>query len=205
MSAVFPISYWGSVRYFSELVKHQKVTLECYETFPKQTHRNRMEIVSPQGVLPITLPVVKPQGSKTITKDISILNDKAGWKKNWKSITSAYAPSPFFEHYERDLEQLFLSPNENLVAHCRDITAFLLKAWGFEMEFDFTSGFDWKEASPLLSIDYLDNTSSLEWKSYSQVQFHNTPNYFPNVSSLDLLCNLGPMGREIIVHPFIIG
>ena len=204
MANIFPISYWGSIRYFSELVRHQKVTLECYETFPKQTHRNRLEIVSPQGVLPITIPVVKPNGSKTITKNIAILHDKAGWKKNWKSITSAYASSPFFDHYEMELAQLFLSPDENLVQHCVDINRFLLKSWGFEMEFDFTAGFNWQEASPLLDIDYLDAGDSVLWKNYTQVQFNSTAKFSPNLSALDLLCNLGPMGREIILHPFII-
>lgn len=205
MGDIFPVSYWGSIRYFSELVKQQKVTLECFETFPKQTHRNRFEIVSPQGVLAVTIPVVKANGSKTLTKDISILEDKAGWKKNWKSVTSAYSSSPFFDHYELELEQLFLSPNENLVAHCQEITQFLLNAWGFEVEFDHTRDFNWQQASPLLNIDYLDSDFSADWSTYPQVQFHKTPDFFPNVSALDLLCNLGPMGREIIICPFTVG
>jgi len=205
MAEIFPISYWGSLLYFSELVKHRQVALECYETFPKQTHRNRFHIVSPQGLLPVTIPVFKPNGSKTLTKDISILQDKSGFKKNWKSVTSAYASSPFFDHYELELKELFLSPNENLVQHCLDINSFLLNAWGFEIEFRETTNFDWKTQSSLLHVDFLSTENQYVWKNYTQVQFHETSAFFPNTSALDLLCNLGPMARKIVVDPFIRG
>lgn len=200
MNGTFPISYWGSIAYLTEIVKHDAVVLECFETFPKQTHRNRFEIVSAQGLLSLTIPVEKPNGSKTLTKDILIVNDKAVLKKNWKAVVSAYASSPFFDHYEQDLEKLFLQPNRNLVQHCSEILSFLFKCWSFETKIDFSENFDWREQSPLLSKDYLSPLLAEESIHYQQVLFTPAGQAFmQNVSCLDLLCNLGPMGRTVIL------
>src|SRR6218665_1144226 len=118
MPETFPISYWGSIYYFQEITQHDQVVLEAFEHFPKQTHRNRCSIVSADGELMLTAPVKKINGTKTFTKDIELISDKATLQKNWRTITSAYASSPFFDHYEKELRELFLNPRINLVEHC---------------------------------------------------------------------------------------
>jgi hypothetical protein len=201
MNRTFPISYWGSIAYLSEIVQQETVVLECYETFPKQTHRNRFQIVSAQGLLSLTIPVEKSNGSKTLTKDVLIVDDKAVLKKNWKAVVSAYASSPFFDHYELDLEKLFLHPNRNLAIHCSDILSFLFKCWDFKTQITFSESFDWREQSLLLSKDYLSTALVQNSPRYDQVLFNPKQAFINNVSCLDLLCNLGPMGRTLIFKP----
>jgi hypothetical protein len=200
MINTFPISYWGSIAYLSDLVKEETVVLECFEHFPKQTHRNRFQIVYPQGLLSLTVPVIKYNGSKTHTKDVLISNDKVALKKNWKAVVSAYASSPYFDHYERELEMLFLKPNENLVFHCKDILSFLFTCWDFDTKLEFSKTFDWKEQSNELSKDYLSKSVLMSYTEYDQVLFNSGQQFIPNVSSMDLLSNLGPMGRNLITR-----
>lgn len=199
MNRTFPISYWGSIAYLSEIVKHDTVILECFEVFPKQTHRNRFQIVSAQGLLSLTIPVEKPNGSRTLTKDISISNDKASLRKNWKAVVSAYASSPYFDHYERELEALFLNPNKNLVIHCSDILTFFFTSWSLEVNIQYSDSFDWREQSSELSKDYLSLSSIENIPEYDQVLFTPDQEFLGNMSCLDLLCNLGPMGRNVIL------
>ncbi len=198
MSETFPISYWGSILYFQELVRYEHVVLEALEHFPKQTHRNRFSIVSASGELVLTAPVTKPNGNKTFTKDIELITDKSVLLKNWRAITSAYASSPFFDHYEKELSELFLNPNSNLLQHCVDINSFLLKCWGFDVKFTASTSFDWKTQSAKLEVDFL--KKELENHSiYDQVLFKKDQEFVQNASSLDLLCNMGPLGRNIIL------
>jgi len=198
MSEIFPISYWGSIYYFQEIAKHQSIALEAFEPFPKQTHRNRFSIVSANGELSLTAPVRKPNGTKTLTKDIELISDKATLQKNWRAITSAYASSPFFDHYEKELEELFLVPKSNLLEHCLDINSFLLKSWGIDVKLDITKAYDWKLRSENLDIDFMDHNAR-DFQSYYQVLFQKGQEFIPNTSALDLLCNLGPLGRNIIL------
>jgi len=198
MNETFPVSYWGSIRYFQELVQHEQVVLEALEHFPKQTHRNRFSIVAASGELVLTAPVFKPNGNKTLTKDIELIVDKGVLIKNWRAITSAYASSPFFDHYEKELSALFLAPNSNLFQHCLDINSFLMNCWGFDVKFTSSNSFDWRTQSEKLEVDYL----SKEFNSlipYHQVLFKPDGKFISNASSLDLLCNLGPLGRNIIL------
>ena len=201
MSAIFPISYWGSILYFHELVQHSFVQLEVHETFPKQTHRNRFEIVTSNGVLQLTAPVTKPNGNKSKTHEIELITDKVTLQKNWRAITSAYASSPFFEHYELDLEHLFLEPKTNLVEQVFEINKFLFSCWGLEISVERTISYNWQLQNETLQKDYL-AAKDLDWKLYQQVMFSSKTDFVSNTSALDLLCNLGPLGRDIILFPF---
>ncbi len=195
MSVVLPISWWGSIAYFKELAAHQSVELEIWEHFPKQTHRNRLQYVTPQGVQSLTLPVVKANGSKTAVKNIELVDDKNGRMKSWRAIVSAYASSPFFDHYETELADFFLNPKGNLVEHTTEISRFLLNVWGLETTLTLNPSFS---GAPTLETDFYGVTKNIE--SYTQVQFTSEQPFYPNVSALDLLCCMGPLGRNVILR-----
>jgi len=194
MNTVLPISWWGSIAYFQELAAHQYIELEIWEHFPKQTHRNRLQYVTPQGLQSLTLPVVKSNGSKTLVKDIELVDDKHGRMKSWRAIVSAYASSPFFDHYETELSELFLNPKSNLVEHNAEITRFLLNTWGFKTELIQNTSFSGAET---LETDFYALENRL--KNYTQVQFSPEQPFYPNVSTLDLLCCMGPLGRNVLL------
>jgi hypothetical protein len=58
--AVLPMFYLPPIEYFTKLNNFKpNILLEVEEHFPKQTYRNRANIYSPDGVLTLTVPVVK--------------------------------------------------------------------------------------------------------------------------------------------------
>ena len=98
MSLVLSSVYAGNLVYYSLIANSNKIILDVYENFNKQSFRNRCVIASPNGPLKLIIPVVR--SSKNIVKDVKIDNTQ-NWKKiHWKSLESSYRSSPYFEFYE---------------------------------------------------------------------------------------------------------
>ena len=54
-------------------------------------------IAGANGILPLSVPVKKKHGTKSVMKDVQIDYTKPWQKEHWKSITAAYASAPYFE------------------------------------------------------------------------------------------------------------
>ncbi|MCD6178831.1 MAG: WbqC family protein, partial [Bacteroidales bacterium] len=58
-------AYFPPILHYAWLLKNQEISVEQFETFPKQTFRNRCVILSANGLQSLTVPVIKPNGAKT--------------------------------------------------------------------------------------------------------------------------------------------
>jgi hypothetical protein len=79
MSLVLSSVYAGNLVYYSLIANSNKIILDVYENFNKQSFRNRCVIASPNGPLKLIIPIVR--SSKNIVKDVKIDNTQ-NWKKN---------------------------------------------------------------------------------------------------------------------------
>src|SRR5687767_704652 len=100
-AVILPVSYLAPVSYFALLQQHEKISIELFEHFPKQTYRNRCSIYSPNGIQHLVVPV-QARKDKMLTRDVRISYDHPWQKLHWRSLESAYRSSPFFEFYEDD-------------------------------------------------------------------------------------------------------
>lgn len=65
--------------------------------YSKNGWTNRVRIKTPQGPAWLTVPTVRPSGSRTRVNE-ALTNDKAGWQeKISKTLEANYARAPFFE------------------------------------------------------------------------------------------------------------
>jgi len=99
-------AYFPPVSYFSAISRAQRVYIEQYEHFGKQSYRNRCEIMTANGVIPLTVPVAKAN-SKTLVKDLKIVYQTNWQKLHFKGIESAYKNSPYYEYYIDDFLPFF--------------------------------------------------------------------------------------------------
>ncbi len=100
-------AYFAPVHYYARFLHHEKVYIEKFEHFCKQTFRNRAVILGGNGLIPLIIPVEKGRGAKTLIKDLKI-SYAENWQHNhWYSIFSAYNSSPFFEFYKDDIKPFF--------------------------------------------------------------------------------------------------
>lgn len=163
------------------------VEWEVFEHFPRRTPRNRYDILSPQGRLSLTIPVERPNGSKTLTKDI-LIADQGNWRTDHlRSLQACYRSSPYFDHYESEIAQLLLHESHGpLVDYAKKTTGWLLSQFGIGTEIKPSTVFHSEQAT-LLTND----------RAYHQVFFGQT-SFTNNLSTIDLLFNTGPAGSLLL-------
>ena len=197
-SAIFPLFYLPPVSYFSALKEFDyEFDIEMHEHFPKQTYRNRASVYSPNGVLDLSIPVVKGSKVHTKVKDVKISNEFNWQRLHWKTFESCYRNSAYFEYYEDEFVHFFKKKYSHLFEFNMELFQWLMKQLKKEIDYNFTGeylegvedGLDyrskWKVNDPVL-------TTSL--KPYFQV-FDDRHGFKPNLSIVDLLFNQGPQSR----------
>lgn len=193
MAAILPVSYLPSIDQYCYLVQEPNVLFEIHETYPKQTCRNRTNILTANGVLFLTIPVRKPYGNRSKTADI-LIDYSTPWNKiHWKAITSAYNKSPFFLFFRDDLENLYNGHHELLIDFNTLLINQINKFLRISVQPEFTSSYI-KEYSALIDKRNCSKNkceADHDLKVYTQV-FSDRFSFMPDLSIIDLLFNEGP-------------
>ena len=172
--------------------------IEQWCNYTKQTYRNRCHIAGANGMLSLSVPVVKPDTLKCPTRDIRI-SDHGEWRHlHWNAIASAYGSSPFFEYYQDDIRPFFEKRYTFLLDFNEAIRQTLCELIGLEPHVEYTDQYaqpapgeaDLREAiHPKRNI--AETIPSMHLKPYYQV-FAPKYGFLPDLSILDLLMNMGP-------------
>lgn len=163
-------AYLAPVSYYSHWLRLGEVDIDPHAPYRKQSIRTRCQIDSPQGVLTLSIPVEKMEGS-TLLRDVRI-SDHGNWRhQHWQALCSSYRHSPFFDYYADEL------------------APFYEHRWDFLLDYNTALHqlvCQWMnlEAMPQLPPRPLSDT-------YYQV-FASRHGFLPNLSIIDILCNMGP-------------
>ncbi len=200
---IFPALYNGPVQYFARLVNEEEIILEQYDSYIKQTYRNRCNIIGPNGLHTLSIPVKRIRGAKSLFKDVRVDYDMPWNKIHWKSLVAAYAASPFFEFFSDDLVPFY----EKRFGFLVDLNAGLLEKtmqmMGMEIPVSLSDEFKaiTGENDPRYFIHpKLDSRIADPHFSplvYHQV-FEEKHGFKANLSILDLLFNEGPASHSVL-------
>ncbi|MGQ1911634.1 WbqC family protein [Marinifilum sp. RC60d5] len=203
--ALLATSYFAPIQYYCKLIQYNKVLIEQWENYSKQSYRNRCNIYGANGVLPLSVPVEKATHKKILTKDVRISYDTNWQKLHLKGIEAGYKSSPFYEYYIDDLERFFTQKHEFLLDFNLEIQEEICSLLEIECNTVLTDDFIEAEADHI--INYRDsihpkaskNKTDLmfEAKPYTQV-FGDKHGFQANLSILDVLFNLGPDGLSYL-------
>jgi hypothetical protein len=195
--AVFPTAYFGNIAYFAELARSTYPIIEGKEHFVKQTIRTRCSIAGANGIQQLSIPVIRPHGSKTLMEDV-MLSETDPWKKiHWRSIESAYANAPFFEEYDQEIKQLIFQDETNLLKYNERITQEIFQLLDINLALGRTESYETYDK--LIDFRMVDFESPIEMKKYIQV-FRDSNHFSTNLSILDLLFCEGPIARKWLIN-----
>lgn len=199
MIPVYPTTYFGSVIYYQHLVQHSNVLIETKEHFPKQSYRNRCDILSADGILSLSIPVKKPNGSKTPTEEIELANHENWRARHWRAIKTAYQSAPYFDYYGIEVHDL-IHRNDRLLIDFNDTIQQGIIDWlDLPIECSRTSEFlSIQENDPRVILVDKNRNNEFEESPYIQV-FPTEHSFTPNISILDAIMCAGPLARNLLL------
>jgi hypothetical protein len=108
-SLLIELHFLPCIEYFCLFESFDQVIIEKHENFSKQSFRNRCYVLTANGVGRLTIPLMAAHKKIAIT-EVKI-DQTINWQTPlWRTLESAYASSPFFEHYSEDLrKELFFA------------------------------------------------------------------------------------------------
>jgi len=205
---ILSTAYWGPVQYFTKFLLFGTIFIEQFETYPKQTYRNRCSVYGPNGVQSLQVPVEGGSFHKMLTKDIKIAYHTAWQKNHFSTFQIAYKSSPFFEFYIDDIYPFYHKKFTYLIDFNHEITEVCFKWLKMKKILSFTSDFDKDfhgadfrtSIHPKIQRQVKDN--SFKTISYQQV-FSDRSGFQPNLSVIDLLMNCGPEAKWILTQSIV--
>ena len=193
MDALLSTTYFGPVQWYQKLYRAEHVEIEQWESFQKQTYRNRCLIATTNGIQALTIPVVR--GTSPLIKDIRI-SDHGNWRHlHWNALQSAYGESPFFEYYQDDILPFFEKRWTFLLDFNEEIRTKISEFIDIQPNVPYTEGYSsspsMRDFRMAINPKHPEPDSDFVPKPYYQV-YQQKHGFLPNLSILDLLFNMGP-------------
>ena len=224
--AIFPTAYFPCISYVARLLADDAPVIEIFDTYHKQTYRNRCLVMTANGVQMLSVPVKQVNGNHTMTKDMVISTVEPWQQIHRRCLESAYMSSPYFEHYYSYLSPIFEQHFEKLIDLNDAALKAILKMLKVKKEISYTSDYvkeadddfrnvfvKWNPESWLMKVgdealrlrSAAPQSTSFNsatpqatiQKSYYQV-FENKFPFAPDLSVLDLIFNEGPETMDYI-------
>ena len=200
MPLLLSSAYLPPISFFTAMLESGgEVFIEQFDSYHKQTFRNRALIATSSGVQSLTIPVVKSEGGKMLMKDVRI-SDHGEWRHmHWNALVSNYRNSPFFEYYADDFRVFYEKKFPFLWDFNQEICALVCELIDIHPVMEGTTEYrtsfaeneqDFREIiHPKKDFQIADPTFHAE--PYYQV-FKDKFGFLPNLSIADLLFNMGP-------------
>ncbi|MCX6281730.1 MAG: WbqC family protein [Bacteroidetes bacterium] len=191
-------AYFPPIGYISALVKAEEVVIDLDETYPKQTCRNHTNICGPNGRQTLSIPVNKPGGNHTKSRDIRISYALPWRKTHLRSLEAAYSNSPFFLYYQDYFRPVFEKKYDFLADINSEILEILYQVLRISGRISFAETYiRHPEGMRDLRNELTAKQAMAICKPYTQT-FSEKHGFIPNLSILDLIFNLGEEATEYL-------
>ena len=188
-----------NIDYMSALIHADEVKIEKHESYKKQSYRNRYNIVGPNGLHALTIPVNKNGLHNCPISDLRISYDNNWLKMHWKTWETAYNSSPFFLYFKDDFKNIFEKKHSFLWDLNQEFLSLILEILEIDKKIEFTRAFqkDHKEYMDLREVISPKKAPFCKkFTKYYQV-FETKNGFVPNLSIIDLIFN---MGNESVIY-----
>ncbi|MGP1476234.1 MAG: WbqC family protein [Phocaeicola sp.] len=198
-------AYLAPVEYYTKLYYADKVYVERFDHYMKQTYRNRCIIASPEGPLSLSIPTEKSTQTKILMKEVRV-SDHGNWRHlHWNALETAYGNSPFFEYYADDFRPFYEKKHKYLYDYNKALCELICRLIDIDPEIEETDEYkmnfadDEEDYRSIIhpKVNYEKMDKSFHPLPYYQV-FKEKFGFLPNLSIVDLLFNMGPESLFIL-------
>lgn len=194
-------AYLAPVSYYAVLTNAENVLFENFDSYEKQTYRNRCQIATANGLMALSIPVVKNSSEKILTRDIRISKHNNWQNQHWRALESAYNSSPFFEYYMDDFLPFYTKEWTFLWDFNFEIQTKVLELLDCEIKVEHTTEylktFDENVIDLRNSFNTKQSNTIIETKPYYQV-FAQRFGFQKDLSVIDLLFNMGNESQLVV-------
>lgn len=201
-------AYLAPVEYYTKLYAYDKIYVERFDHYMKQTYRNRCVIASASGPLALTIPTEKNEDLKCLMKDVRI-SDHGNWRHvHWNAFVAGYKHSPFFDYYADEFHAFFERKYEFLYDFNMELCRWICEQIDLQPCMMPTDDYD---AEPENIEDFRERIHPKKPYAEYDPQFVPQPYYqvfdaqngfIPNLSIVDLLFNMGPESLIVLRESF---
>jgi hypothetical protein len=173
-----------------------EVLIEKEENYIKQSYRNRFEILTSNGPLSLSVPVLIGSFHKTPVKEIRIDYSKRWQQVHLGAITASYRSSPYYEFYFEKIRDVIMTGHTYLLDLNMHSLEALTTISGINTKTGFTSRFIAPGSAEgdfryLISPKKNEKNAGFRFGKYNQV-FSDRTGFLPGLSTIDLVFNTGP-------------
>ena len=191
-------AYLPDLAYLSQVVHYDTVLIENYEHYIKQTQRNRCDILSSAGALRLSIPLVQKSDKEIISQKRISYAEK--WQhQHWRTITTAYKNSPYFEFFEHEFKPFYETEYEFLLEYNSELLKTILNILRIKKNISSTSVFELNPSSvdDLRNTNFQNNYEYISTTPYYQV-FSSKIGFTPRLSCIDALFHIGLETKELL-------
>lgn len=215
--------YLAWLRYFEKIRLCDKFILLDDVEFTRNGWQNRNKLKTSQGAQILTVPV-RHKAHQRIN-EVSIAD--ANWaRKHWQTLQQNYAAAPHFATHADSLQRLYEQKWDHLADLCTAQIEWQLQALDIRVPLTLSSELGTRESSTRRLVElvrsvggtayltgryalgeYLDpaifrdagvDLFIMDWKSPTYSQLWPKQGFIPDLSTLDILFNLGPEARATL-------
>lgn len=204
MNAILSSAYLPPIEYCAFLLQDD-VWLERCENFQKQSFRTRAVILTSNGPLTLSVPVVHSSAKEPIGQ--TRIEYVTPWQRtHWRAIESAYGGSPFFLYYQDALRPFYEQHFEYLFDFNQQLLQTILRLLKIRTELHLTEDFAAIQPNDLRMMIHPRKKAEAEYplhytEPYYQV-FNEKFGFVPNLSVIDLLFNIGPESTNYLHNAY---
>lgn len=188
----FPNIYWWLVA-----SEGNTVCLDSSEYFQKMSYRNRYYITGANGLIQLSIPLKQGREQRN-SMDATGISYSENWQvQHWRTLVSVYNRSPYFQHYEPSLQQLFEKKYELLHEFNQASIQWLANQLKTPIEITVAGTYikEYDNSKDLRRMKPGAEKRAIEEQPYYQL-FNERNGFLPNLSMLDLLFAEGPHAMQ---------
>jgi hypothetical protein len=182
------------IRTIAHFIKSEFIHIEAKENYQKRSFRNRYHIGTHQGLLELSVPLLKGKNNQLPITEVIISYDTNWPQIHWRAIQSSYGKSAYFIYYSDHIREVLFSGRDSLFELNKlsiEMTKQILQQ---EWKIKYTEEYKKQYLPSVLDLRSkinLKNLASTSFPEYYQV-YSAAAGFIPDLSILDLIFHLGP-------------